>query len=281
MCLPISCLKCIVEVEAIIILIVGLCSFGFTIYLQIQYSSYNENEQGDQGIGTVAIFWIISVAMILNGIIGIIGGKKKSSCLLFLFNMVNIVILLGFIALMILGYVLANEIQDFNQEEYCAGEPSLQQTWLLGQNLICSSNCPCYINNQQTIPPFYLPYSSSNSSDATKVQDCPQYKSWSDSQKAQAQFFRNIEKNQDCSGWCSPFSLKIFYDINSNLNQNTQQCTIEAQQSLVDTCQIIGDTSAALTGIMGLLVIFTFCLCCHPTRKDQKSYYERLAYQND
>lgn len=33
-------------------------------------------------------------------------------------------------------------------------------------------------------------------------------------------------------------------------------------------------------GLMGLMVIFTFCLCCHPTKKD-KAYYERLAYYDE
>lgn len=63
--------------------------------------------------------------MILNGIIGILGGKKKSACLLLLFNLVNIGLLLGFIALMILGYVLANRIEKNDIKDYCSSTTPL------------------------------------------------------------------------------------------------------------------------------------------------------------
>jgi hypothetical protein len=43
---------------------------------------------------------------------------------------------------------------------------------------------------------------------------------------------------------------------------------------------LMGDIGAGLTGIVGLMIIFTFCLCCHPTQKDTE-YYKRLAYYDE
>lgn len=43
---------------------------------------------------------------------GVVGGKKKSGCLLFLFNIVNMVLFLAFLVLMICGYVWAGEWND-------------------------------------------------------------------------------------------------------------------------------------------------------------------------
>ncbi|CAD8201796.1 unnamed protein product [Paramecium octaurelia] len=278
MCLPISCLKCIVEIEAILILIAGLGSFGFTIYLQIEFNLEKQDDQTHIGEGGMIGFWVISSSMILNGIIGILGGKTKSACLLLIFNLINIALFLGFVALMIFGYVWATEIKNLNINTYCSNNPSLQNTWNLGQNLLCSAQCQCYIEDPTKLPPSYFNYTTeSSASSAKRVQECQAYDGWNQTQVDQAQFFRSLEKQYDCSGWCTPFSLQIFYDINSNFDQSNDQCLLSSQQQLQDTCKLIGDISAGAVALMGLMVIFTFCLCCHPTKKDQ-DYYQKLAY---
>jgi hypothetical protein len=55
----------------------------------------------------------------VNGIFGVVGGKKKNGCLLFLFNIVNIAIFLAFLVLMILSYVWAGEFGNFTHKNKC------------------------------------------------------------------------------------------------------------------------------------------------------------------
>lgn len=43
---------------------------------------------------------------------------------------------------------------------------------------------------------------------------------------------------------------------------------------------LMGDIAAGLTGLMALMIIFTFCLCCHPTKKEE-GFYQRLAYYDE
>ncbi|CAK93983.1 unnamed protein product (macronuclear) [Paramecium tetraurelia] len=276
MCLPIGCLKCIVEFEAILILIAGLGSFGFTIYLQIEFNLAKEDDETNKGQGILVAFWIFSSSMILNGIIGIFGGKKKSACLLLIFNLVNIALFLGFVGLTVAGYVRAHQINGLDVSTYCSNNPPLQQTWDLGQNLLCSAECQCYIEDPTNLPTAYFNHTT-NSSAANRVQDCSSFDNWDSSRRSQAKLFKSLEKKYDCSGWCTPFSLQIFYDINHKFDESNNQCLLSSQQQIYDTLKLIGDISAGAVVIMGLMVIFTFCLCCHPTKKDQ-DYYQKLAY---
>ena len=56
----------------------------------------------------------------MNGIFGVVGGKKKNGCLLFLFNLVNIAIFIAFLVLMILSYVWAGEFGNFDHNNKCS-----------------------------------------------------------------------------------------------------------------------------------------------------------------
>lgn len=38
----------------------------------------------------------------------------------------------------------------------------------------------------------------------------------------------------------------------------------------------MGDVGAAITALMLVLITFTFCICCHPEKKEEKDYYKRL-----
>lgn len=56
----------------------------------------------------------------MNGIFGVLGGKKKSAFLLFIFNLVNIGLFAAFLVIMILGYKWAGEMGNYNPETVCS-----------------------------------------------------------------------------------------------------------------------------------------------------------------
>jgi hypothetical protein len=58
-------------------------------------------------------YWLFSSYIIINGIIGIVGGNKKNACLLLVFNIGNVIILLAFIILTVIGFIMAKAVIPF------------------------------------------------------------------------------------------------------------------------------------------------------------------------
>lgn len=98
-------------------------------------------------------YWLFSSYIIINGIIGIIGGKKKNACLLLVFNIGNVIILLAFIILTVIGYIMANAVIPFEDVEKCLDDRSELLTLNTeSEELLCSAECPCFYNLSVPLP---------------------------------------------------------------------------------------------------------------------------------
>ncbi|CAK60795.1 unnamed protein product (macronuclear) [Paramecium tetraurelia] len=294
MCMPIGILRCVVSIEAWIVMICGIAAFIFTMIMQIHYSLMLQAYEGESwmlfGQGMLTAFWLFSSYIIINGVCGVVGGQHKKPCLLLVFNVGNIIIIIAFILLMVIGYVLADETrkltdQDYQQNENTCLDHRFQLNTLdwESKDLLCSIECPCYYTQTNGA----LAKNKTKWADAkdttkpTRVQDCEIYQK---TQNTTVKYFSNylgdIQKETGCTGWCVPYQMQIFYDINAKVDNDQLYCQYVVISKLTEMGQLMGDIAAGVTAVMLVLITLTCCLCFHPVNKDQDFYKKMAHYEN-
>ncbi|CAK58202.1 unnamed protein product (macronuclear) [Paramecium tetraurelia] len=289
MCLPIGTLKCVVSLEAWIVMICGIAAFIFTMLLQIHYSLMLQANEGESwmlfGQGMLTAFWLFSSYIIINGVCGIVGGQQKKPCLLLVFNVGNVIIIIAFVILMAIGFVLADEAnklidKDYQQNENTCLEHRFQLNTLdwESKDLLCSIECPCYYTKQNgDLPKNKTKWGDDKDpSKPTKVQDCELYQK---TQNTTVKYFSNylgeIQKETGCTGWCVPYQMQIFYDINVKVENDQQRIYLNQNMG-----RVMGGIAAGVTAVMVVLITLTCCLCFHPANKGQDFYTKMAPYKS-
>lgn len=118
MCLPTRLLKCVVEFNAWVVTLLGVAGVITGIVLGVKTSGSN-SAFWSSGLGFnksafIDCYYIFGAALILFGVFGIVGGKKRNAFCLFVFNIFVIVAFLAFGILGVVAQALTSEFDDPN-----------------------------------------------------------------------------------------------------------------------------------------------------------------------
>ncbi|CAD8143192.1 unnamed protein product [Paramecium octaurelia] len=296
MCLPLGCLKFSVQFQAWIILIVGVSSLIGTIVINVdqrQYLDYlDEFTNSKPSDGILIALYIFSSILILFGICGIIGGWKRIGTLLFCFNIGNFLLALAFLGLAILGFSLgqsAHWIDIFSDEqcfqsEYFTGSATLNNVYAEAEAVFCKTiyqnapGCQCYYTGSMTdnTSQSVQFYSNSNADLPIRIQQCQQYNDYKSDYDEEAEYLKSIEEQFSCSGWCLPYQIYIFSDVNAGTPKDN--CYGAITGFAKDICIYIGAVAVSVCFIMILCITCVLCLCFHPTKKQEGNFYSRMAH---
>ena len=116
MCLPVKFLKCYVGFSAIIYILLGLVALITGIVFGVQTSGGNFNTVLSASEGFSKGSFIISMcvfgaSLILLGIFGYCGGKKKSKCCMLIFDIGVLIGIIPFLALAIASIAISSGIE--------------------------------------------------------------------------------------------------------------------------------------------------------------------------
>ncbi|CAD8054794.1 unnamed protein product [Paramecium sonneborni] len=296
MCLPLGCLKFSVQFQAWIILIVGLAALIGTIVInvdQTQFLSYlDEFTSSKPSEGILIALYIFSSILIFFGICGIIGGWKRIGTLLFCFNIGNIILALAFLGLAIIGLSLGTSSQWLDlfsdeqclQSDYISGSATLNNVYVEAEEVLCKTiyqntiGCQCYFTQNMTSSTSQAVhfYSTTDSNLPTSIQQCQQYTDYKSDYNEEADYLKSVEEQFSCSGWCSPYPIYIFSDINAGIPDDS--CYKAITGFAKDICVYIGAVAASVCFIMILCITCVLCLCFHPTKKQEGNFYSRMAH---
>ncbi|CAK58201.1 unnamed protein product (macronuclear) [Paramecium tetraurelia] len=285
MCLPYGCLKCFVQLEGWLTFVIGILAIVAAIIVTVIQKSFDDaiKDLGITDINTSAIivpFWIFAAVVIFFAISGLCGAKHRSKCLLAIFNLGNICLFLAFLSLSIVAYVIGSFF-DVSNCSNSSNELQIENLYKMSESTLCKSSCECYYSEKMTkeVELAVKSYSATDKTKPTRVQDCPGFDS---KYKTQAAALQLMEEKWQCSGWCTPYPIQQFNDVNSNVKNHNYPCykgMIEYFQNMFTTT---GSILFSLAALFGVMVILTCCLCCHPHNSNKGSdYYTRLAYTAD
>lgn len=110
MCLPLGLLKCFVKFNSFICILLGLATFICAIILNVQANNngFFNYDTGYDNYGLMICLYIFGIALLLLGLCGYVGGKKKSKCLLLVFDIGMLIGFLTFASIGLASCVLAH-----------------------------------------------------------------------------------------------------------------------------------------------------------------------------
>ncbi|CAD8195933.1 unnamed protein product [Paramecium octaurelia] len=285
MCLPYGCLKCFVQLEGWLTFVIGILAIVGAIIVTVISKSIDDviKDLGISDISTSSIivpFWVFAGVVIFFAISGLCGAKRRSKCLLAIFNLGNICLFLAFLSLSIVSYVFGLILTDQDCDK-SKGVLQIEDLYKYSEQTLCKSSCECYYSEQinKEVESAVKTYSPTDKTKPTRVQDCPGFDS---KYKTEAAGLAYFEEKWQCSGWCTAYPIQQFNNVNTKVKNYNYSCYQGLTDYFKNMFTTTGSILISLAALFGIMVIFTCCLCCHPHNSNKGSdYYTRLAYTAD
>ncbi|KAM3137091.1 hypothetical protein pb186bvf_010819 [Paramecium bursaria] len=267
-------LKFLVSLQAFSTFLLGIGALIFTIIMQIKSSgafSYFSQSQNVVGKYLLILLWSITGFLLSFGLLGIYGSIKHNKCLIFLFNIGNVIIFICFLIVGLLALLLGGNIDLDKTKENClasAENINLNKAELYAEGVLCQKDCQCYYtgNNTEKLTNFTQDLKSSS---VIKFQQC--------NETDQIQYEKEIEiltfteSTFGCSGWCNPSPIFFFTNINKQV-QTQNGCYYDTVKWFANYADTIGVVALSFAGVLFLFILLTTCLfCSNNLRESQKN----------
>lgn len=273
MCLPSNFLKTVVCISTLLTLCVGIVAVACSVTIgtnELFISSVKETK-----LIVMYSILVLGIILILLSFSGIFGVCKKSASCLTIYNIGLLVFVILFLGLGI-GTLVAFQKYDIDLSDpvKCS-----EVEWLKDANdyvkqsekYICHEKCGCGLTLE------FVDKTGLNvtRNGVLRTQDCPGFAYEFNRFNEYFAAMELIERELSCAGLCEKSKYFLFSDINAGW-KDMKGCAEEIQKYFLDYGKRVGAVSIVVGIFLGIVLIMSFCLCCHPDKKQEKNIYRRL-----
>ena len=271
MCLPVKCLKGFLGISSVITMLLGLICFIFSLIVNGTDNAFVGNLK-DGKKATVLSLIILGAFLFFTGLFGLVGSCKKSGCCLALYNIGVIIFMLVFFIIGVVGLLMFKSVEnELNKTLTCKTSEHFKKAdnlTIQASKMLCSDKCNCNAKEEDfkwnpTLYKNIKPYVKSDG--ASKVQDCEKFNELVGKELANG--MEIWENTFNCAGACTPARFYLFTNVNRG--EPKGGCGPKFSEYLKKYSMKIGIISMIIFLILFINVIFSFCLCCHPEKKNE------------
>jgi len=238
-------------------------------------------------------------ASIFTGLMAFLAAYFKNLCLLGVFLVLCFIVgtvLLVFGAGMLYGRTKVDDI--LQDEEDCRDSEMFEdadKAIITSAALICTNVCPCDMD-EELKDRYFVEYNrvilDGNAEAITNCEPCSTLDAlpeevleseecqtltsenfidtyFSEDEQDAFEIAEWVEDEFDCAGICTPVNFYVFSDVNRGIP--TDSCMEEVRDWAKEVLEIYGSLSVALGAWLWVNCVMTYCLCCHPDRRKEKS----------